>query len=686
MSLFSIIGLSRQDSFSIDLLLSNFDNNDYFFDRYIPDAGLWVYDMFWLKDEEHIRNMGCLEWKIADYYEYDYSTFQLQVEWYELVSTFNATSYYTSPSPSKNIGSAQTKQAIENAIEQQLANFYYMKSRLEETRGLFYFATDGNRQIGNIPDDDVVSFCRSQAVYRIAEPGKEIEQSRTGNNRYVYSDYYYSGYYKNNLSIYIAFTDVAVARQVGGWRAAQRQIETQLIIILLPAALVLVLIIILMLGAGRKHGGENGKVYFIAVDKPWLDLGLCLLFCYELFLCYFASEMISVAMRYDSSRWILVLCAMLSVFFTIPLLWWVLSFIKRCKAGNFWRHTFVYVLIHRTFSTLRRHANSLWSGFSLTLRIVFIGCVVLATVVISVITRPSWAALIFAALITAVTVYGLLRFSRKLYLVEQGAKAASTGRYDNPIAVTGGELGNIAASINSMTDGINAAIMERLKSERLKTELITNISHDIRTPLTSLITYTDLLKSEGFDSERAPEYLEILIQKSARLKTLTDDLFEASKAASGNIDVHMENLDLVDLVRQVLGELDEKVRGSGLDFRLSLPENAPVYADGRLLWRVMENLLSNVFKYTLAGSRVYVDVMPDDKWYRLDIKNISEHPLNIEPSELLERFKRGDEARTGDGSGLGLSIAQSFMLSQGGKFALSIDGDLFKASIHLSKS
>jgi len=166
---------------------------------------------------------------------------------------------------------------------------------------------------------------------------------------------------------------------------------------------------------------------------------------------------------------------------------------------------------------------------------------------------------------------------------------------------------------------------------------------------------------------------------------LTDDLFEASKAASGNVNVNLETLDLVDFVRQVLGEMDERVRASGLDFRLNLPDHAFVCADGKLLWRVMENLLSNVFKYAMAGSRVYVDVLPDEQWYRLDIKNISDYPLNVEPFELTERFKRGDSARAGEGSGLGLSIAQGFVQSQGGKFTLSIDGDLFKTTVHLQK-
>jgi signal transduction histidine kinase len=312
-----------------------------------------------------------------------------------------------------------------------------------------------------------------------------------------------------------------------------------------------------------------------------------------------------------------------------------------------------------------------------------LGGVLLVFAVICVAGSSSGPVLLFALGFTALATYGLLRYSRKLHLLAQGAKAASGGHYGAHIAVAGGELGSIAGSINSISDGINAAVAERLKSERLKTELITNISHDIRTPLTSLITYTDLLKSEGLGAEKAPEYLEVLIQKSARLKNLTDDLFEASKAASGNIEVHVGALDLADFVRQVIGEMDERLRGSGLDFRLGLPEHAPVRADGKLLWRVMDNLLSNVLKYAMPGSRVYIDIAMEDGSYRLDVKNISEHPLNVEPSELIERFKRGDEARSGEGSGLGLSIAQSFVSSQGGRFALSIDGDLFKASVYL---
>ena len=689
-SMFGVVGLAKLEYISNTLLFSDLNKNDYFFDNYIPSATSWVQNVFWLQSEEHIRNMGCLEWQQREQVEYAYDEDNnwrpISVEYLELVSANRANQWHMGSIPAKDINTPRAIKMVDDAINQQLNDFYYAKARLEETPGILYFITDGNRWIGNVSPSSGAEFFRSQPAYFISEAGKAYESSRSDTVPYPYYNYYAGGYTIDNVSCYIAFSSEMVERQNGVWRDVQRQLESQLIMIMLPAVVALALIVILIVGAGRKYNSATDKIHFTAMDKPWLDFSLGLLVVYELLVCYAFYEMCSVAWRYDNFRWIITLCAALSVFFMLPLLGWIVSFTKHCKGGKWWRHTLIYVVLHGIFSRLKIFAKSLWAGLPLTLRVAALGCILFVFTAICVVVDSSALMLLFALVFTALAVFALLRYSRKLYLLVQGAKTASGGHYNTHIAVTGGELGSIADSINNISDGINIAVVERLKSERLKTELITNISHDIRTPLTSLITYTDLLKSEGLDAEKAPEYLEILIQKSARLKTLTDDLFEASKAASGNIEVHVENLDLADFVRQVLGEIDERLRESGLDFRLSLPEHAPVSADGKLLWRVMDNLLSNVFKYAMAGSRVYIDITMDDQSYRLDIKNISEHSLNVEPSELLERFKRGDDARSGEGSGLGLSIAQSFVLSQGGHFKLSIDGDLFKASVILPKS
>ncbi|MDR1062162.1 MAG: HAMP domain-containing histidine kinase [Clostridiales bacterium] len=686
-------------------LFSDFGRNDYFFDRYVPSAASWAQSVFWLQSEEHILDMGCLEWRPREheYREYfDDQGNRVIDEYLDLWSTNGANQQHYGSVPAKDIDSAQAKQLASEAINQQLSSFYYAKARLEDMPGLRYLITDGGRRVGNVSQDAGAEIFRSQPVYLIAEAGKAQESTRVATGAYpapvpsYYDDGRYYSYVRDsryssdymgvaNVSVYVAFSSEMVNWQNAAWRNAQRRLEIQLAIIALPALAALALAIALMAGAGRKYGGEAGQIRFAAIDRPWLDLGLAALAAYEFVVCWVFYELVSVAWSHDNFRWVAMLCAALSVFCPLPLLGWAASFAKRCKAGKWWRHTLVYALGHGVFSGLRRLAKSLWAGLPLTLRALALGGALLVFGAICLAAIPVEPAIIFALAIPALATFGLLRYSRRLHLLAQGAKAASGGNYGARIAVAGGELGSIAASIDNISDGINAAVAERLKSERLKTELITNISHDIRTPLTSLIAYADLLKSEGLGAEKAPEYLEVLIQKSARLKTLTDDLFEASKAASGNIEAHVETLDLADFARQVLGELDERVRGSGLDFRLSLPERAPVRADGKLLWRVMDNLLSNVFKYALPGSRVYIGIAAEGEWHRMDIKNISERPLNVEPSELIERFKRGDDARSGEGSGLGLSIAQSFALSQGGRFALSIDGDLFKASVSLPK-
>ena len=235
--------------------------------------------------------------------------------------------------------------------------------------------------------------------------------------------------------------------------------------------------------------------------------------------------------------------------------------------------------------------------------------------------------------------------------------------------------------INNIGSGLDSALQEKVKSERLKADLITNVSHDIKTPLTSIINYVDLLKRQKIQDPKIASYLEVLDQKSQRLKTLTEDLVEASKASSGNLKLEITDIDLVELVQQTNGEFEER-----FDLRHLKISDFPdgmiiIKADGRRLWRVLENLYTNAFKYAQEGSRVYVDVAAVDGKAIFTMKNISDKPLNISPDELTERFVRGDVARTSEGSGLGLSIARSLTQLQNGVFVITIDGDLFKAQV-----
>jgi signal transduction histidine kinase len=240
-----------------------------------------------------------------------------------------------------------------------------------------------------------------------------------------------------------------------------------------------------------------------------------------------------------------------------------------------------------------------------------------------------------------------------------------------------------ARHLDAIGEGISRAVEDRIRGERLKTELITNVSHDIKTPLTSIINYVDLLSKEDLP-ERTGEYVAVLKRQAGRLGKLTDDLIEASKASTGNVQVNLQKTGLCELIHQAVGEYGERLNASDLEPVISAPEDEVyVMADGRHLWRVMDNLLSNICKYSLPGARVYVDVRPENSHVAVIFKNISKERLNIDSRELTERFVRGDVARSAEGSGLGLNIARSLTELQRGTFALLIDGDLFKAELRL---
>ena len=274
----------------------------------------------------------------------------------------------------------------------------------------------------------------------------------------------------------------------------------------------------------------------------------------------------------------------------------------------------------------------------------------------------------------------------KYQAIKDGVSEIKGGSLDYKIPVDGdGELERLAANINDIGESQSIAIQNELKNQRLKTDLISNVSHDLKTPLTSMVSYVDLLKKEGLDSENAPEYLRIIDEKTSRLQKLTEDLFEAAKASSGDIPVNMERIEMISIANQALAELEENLAQNNIDvvFTPKL-ESAYVMADGQLLWRVIENLLTNVSKYALPGSRAYVDISQQADKIRLEVKNMSRDQLNISADELMERFKRGDESRNTEGSGLGLAIARDLTNLMNGSFDILIDGDLFKATVELN--
>lgn len=276
-----------------------------------------------------------------------------------------------------------------------------------------------------------------------------------------------------------------------------------------------------------------------------------------------------------------------------------------------------------------------------------------------------------------------LNFRTQIYEITKQVEMMRKGNMNVSIKCTNSELEELGENINHLKQGMEKAINESIKAERLKTDLITNVSHDLKTPLTSIINYTDLLKKEKIENENAKKYIDILEKKSKKLKILTEDLIEVSKISSGNETVALEKIDFKELVLQANGEFAEKFEEKNLEVISNLPKEAVIVdLDGKKMWRVLENLYQNVYKYSLENTRVYVDLIVNDHIV-FTIKNISKEKLNILPDELMERFIRGDSSRHTGGSGLGLSIAKDLSKLNGGTLSIQIDGDLFVAKLNL---
>lgn len=288
-----------------------------------------------------------------------------------------------------------------------------------------------------------------------------------------------------------------------------------------------------------------------------------------------------------------------------------------------------------------------------------------------------------AIIATILFVFTATRDLAYLNKITQIAKDISEGRTSQDIPEKRkGALRDLAHSINNMKEGLRTSIANETKSEKMKTELITNVSHDLKTPLTSIINYVDLLKRCDVQPEEAKAYVDVLDKKSQRLKILIDDLFEASKAASGAMQLTFTRVEIVALLRQTLGEAEARIEKANLDFKLSVPkEKVYISADGRKIWRVFENLISNIIKYSLPATRVYINVTEYDGKVYITMKNISSYELNFDSEEITERFKRGEESRHTEGSGLGLAIAKNIVHLHGGEFKIDIDGDLFKSTV-----
>ncbi len=374
------------------------------------------------------------------------------------------------------------------------------------------------------------------------------------------------------------------------------------------------------------------------------------------------------------------------VLLTVAVAWGLLAliaFAAQCKAGEVTRRA----IIGYGLRGLWRLLQWLWyvvQNVPLAVKTAVGVAAVLVFDLVCVSFRYDGAFLLLLLAVHAALGLGLIYLAIGLRKLQKGGQALAEGQYDHTVDTQRlwGDFRRHGENLNAVQQGVQKAVAEQMKSERLKTELITNVSHDIKTPLTSIVNYVDLLKKENVENTTAREYIDVLDRQSQRLRRLTEDLVEAAKAATGNVAVNWEATDVNVFLHQVVGEYEQRLRQAGLEPVLTTDEAAPrIMADGRLLWRVMDNLLGNVCKYALPGTRVYVSASLQGYKVRLTVKNISRTPLNVSADELTERFVRGDASRSTEGSGLGLNIAASLVKLQKGEFNLTVDGDLFKAQM-----
>lgn len=446
----------------------------------------------------------------------------------------------------------------------------------------------------------------------------------------------------------------------------------------------LVSLVFLVMAAG--HHSDKEEITATWVEKIPLDILTIGVLLLEIALFYLAVMFASTVEDIHSIFWITatvfaLLCA------AWLLLGFFLDFVVRVKLGKWWRNTIVYLVCHGVCKAVRRFCQRVGENTTLfwKLILIFSGLCFLEFIIIVLCYGAYGVMPLFLWMIKEILIFLVLfkAVGEMSRLKEAGEHiAAGELQYQVDTEKMYADFKKHGDNLNSIRSGLSKAVNERMKSEHFKTELITNVSHDIKTPLTSIINYVDLLGKEEIENEQAKEYIEVLKRQSSRLKKLIEDLIEASKASTGNLTVNFEKLEAGVFMVQTVGEFEEKTKASGLELLIKKPEE-PVYimADGRHFWRVIDNLMNNICKYAQEGTRVYINLEVREKKAYIIFRNTSRYPLNISSEELMERFVRGDSSRNTEGNGLGLSIARSLMELMNGTFELHVDGDLFKVTL-----
>ncbi len=516
---------------------------------------------------------------------------------------------------------------------------------------------------------------------------------------YSYEDNPNINYYTTNIEDFIIYTSynenfMDASKQMLVCKSIEmlRPYENSFYILMpICTALTVLILLYLIVSIGHKKGTKG--IATSDFDKIPLEIigfiGICII----------GLVFILLAQEVDTTEFELIISLLFTVYFTFFIVGIIIfdTIIKRIKSRTFWKTTLVGKIVIILLKPIHKfekfmeevRGTSKYFSNAITKFIVFVCIEVFLAFIVFILFNSSdpFIFLLLEFILVAFFIQRMVKSIVNYDKIEKKLKEMYEG--DNQTQLDKNQFlpvfNQSITYLNDISNGLENAIQDRMKSERLKTELITNVSHDIKTPLTSIINYVDLIKQENIQNEKVKEYIEILDNKSQRLKKLIEDLVEASKVSTGNVKLNLEKINIVELINQAVGEFEDKFESKGLDIVINSNENEIfIFADGRYMYRIIENLFSNISKYALQNSRVYIDIQKvDDKVY-IKMKNISKDKLNIPAEELMQRFVRGDKSRTTEGSGLGISIAQNLTEIQNGKFNLIIDGDLFKTELEFN--
>lgn len=565
---------------------------------------------------------------------------------------------------------------VDSEIQDKLDRFYRIEQNLSNNVNFLYYIEDSNGEkiYSNVDHENPVAFLKSQTNYAY------YDQYRADNE----SNYNYNSNITTMLkgSEYKVHTAVYKSLRMGDSFFIEAT-EFNKVLSSYPRIrgmfVASVIAFLLSLGILLRIIGRDGNGNVIAKKANGLYNEI------QIIIALFSILIIRASVEFIFTTGLggplirdyrseFLLASYMNVFLLLAL-----SFLGQLKNKSLFTNTLSYNLLKVCFKT----------KFFIGILLSFIVYVIIngMIVILMFASGNGFVSLIAFLAFIAFNIYAFLYIQKTLASLEKimsMTKEYSQGNYLEKYSIE-----DIAIPFRSfyedivrIKDGMKEAINNAVKGERLKTELITNVSHDLKTPLTSIINYVDLLKQEDLQGENAKSYVKILDEKSNRLKQLIDDLLEASKASSGNLNVELQTLNLNELVQQALGEYEDKLEEKNIEIKSnSTVEDILIRADGRHMWRIAENLFTNVIKYAMPYTRVYIESTVEDHYGKMIIKNVSAQALDSSPQELTQRFVRGEESRSTEGSGLGLSIAQSLVSIQGGQFSIDIDGDLFKVTV-----